>query len=205
MRSAEIFAYHTTSPIVGIVPFYRKVLLMRHQAHAADYQEYEWLLRFAATGVWYDKPIKFQSSGVLEPKTHSNPMCLELPKVWTSAALTTSLDNPTTVVDQRRSKALKTIPLVYCLVLSAYESFMGIVPERNRGTLMYRLVKCGSREAAVTEAFFAAGVHGYNVTFACVMRLDEDFAGSSGRAKKVEQLSDLAVESHSRMDVRVFY
>lgn len=213
VRSEAMFAYSTTSPIVGIVPFHRKVLLVRHQAHAADYQEHEWLLRFADTGVWYEKPNRTlvnighheRTPNKLMPMTQPKPVCLELPKVWASAALTTSLDNATSVVDQRRSKALKSRPLVYCLVLSTYETIVNMGQEKIYGSQMYKLVRCGSREAAATEAFYAAGVHGYNVAFACVMRLDEDFAGSFGRARKVEQLSDLALENHSREDVRVFY
>jgi hypothetical protein len=217
VRSAEVSAHSTTSSIVGISPFHRKALLMRHQAYEADYQEYEWLLRFADTGVWYEKPNRLQSASVdrhgaipsssnkVMPMEHPKPVCLELPKVWASAALTTSLENATTVVDQHGPKALKSKPLVYCLVMSTHESFVETVPEKCYGLQIYKLVKCGSREAAVTEAFFAAGVQGYNVVFSCVMRLDEDFTGRFGNARKVEQLSDLALENYSIDNVRVFY
>lgn len=214
-QSAEASDYNTTSRIVRIAPLRRNVYLLQHPAQAADLQDYEWLLRFADTGLWYEKPGRPQpahigrnegtppSANKVIPMSHPQPMSLNLPKVWASAALATSLDN---TAIQHQPRSLKSTPLVYCLILSTYDTASNMLPDgKSHGRQMYKLVRCGSREAAVAEAFYAAGVHGWNVSFACVMRLDEDFVGTFGKAKKVKQLSKLGLDNYVREDVRVFY
>jgi hypothetical protein len=69
------------------------------------------------------------------------------------------------------------------------------------------VVKCGSREAAVFEAFYATGANGWHVAFSCVMRLGEDFRKRSGKTIAVKELWMLAEkeEEEDKDAIRVFY
>lgn len=205
---------------------------MRHQAYAADYQEYEWLFRHADTGIWYEKPSK-SSSSKHHPKRddepfstpqdkvlavpNAKPLSLELPKVWASAALTTLLDDVSRGTDaasssgsQYQSTSLAqsdSMPLVYCLVISTFDADHTFPPQVHyKGRHIYKLIKCGSREAAVLEAFYAAGVHGWNVLFTCVMRLGEEFEDKAGKAMKVRLAQLARGESEGEKEgVSLFY
>jgi hypothetical protein len=73
------------------------------------------------------------------------------------------------------------------------------------GHQIYKLVKCGGREAAVANAFYAAGVNGWSLAFSCVMKLGEDFEERSGTAKRVKELGMLAEEEDNEKVVKVFY
>lgn len=204
---------------------------MRHQAYGADYQEYEWLFRHADTGIWYEKASKSSSAKLAKCDTepfstaqdkvlavpHAKPLSLELPKVWASAGLTTLLDDVSRGTDaasssgsQYQSTSLaqsEAMPLVYCLVISTFDADHTFPQEAHyKGRHIYKLIKCGSREAAVLEAFYAAGVHGWNVLFTCVMRLGDEFEEKPGKAMKV-RLAQLAREEAEaeKEGVRVFY
>jgi hypothetical protein len=201
---------------------------MQHQAHAADFQEYEWLLRFGDTGIWHEKPSKVQSKHTPSdeasppvpdkaiPLPHAKPLSLELPKVWASTPMTTLLDDVSRAQppppdsgssgSRNQSEQLANAPLVYCLVIGTYCAEHSFAQEVHyNGRHIYKLVRCGSRAAAVLEAFYAAGVNGWNVLFTCVMRLGEDFGERSGKVRKVTRLSHLAEEDCDGEDVRIFY
>jgi hypothetical protein len=106
-----------------------------------------------------------------------------------------------------KSKALESIDLVYCHVFSCTQGQDTI---SRGGTVvgsrqLFKLVKCGSRKAAIAEAFHATGFYGWNLVFSCVMRLDEDIDERGGKFKKVRQLWMLADEDDDGKAVRVFY
>ncbi|KAI0585590.1 hypothetical protein Alg130_04695, partial [Pyrenophora tritici-repentis] len=44
--------------LVHIGPFSRNVYVTRYAAHTTDYKEYEWLLKYGSTELWYEKPSK---------------------------------------------------------------------------------------------------------------------------------------------------
>jgi hypothetical protein len=105
-----------------------------------------------------------------------------------------------------KSDALESTPLVYCLVFSTCQASDPFIHGAHfNGRQIYKLVKCGSREAAVAEAFYAAGVNGWSLAFSCVMKLGEDFEERSGTAKKVNELWMLAEEENDEKTIKVFY
>jgi hypothetical protein len=105
-----------------------------------------------------------------------------------------------------KSKVLENTPLVYCLVFSTYQASDPYIHGSHfHGRQIYKLVKCGSREAAVAKAFYEAGVNGWSLAFSCVMKLGEDFEERSGTAKKVDELWTLAEEGDDEKTIKVFY
>jgi hypothetical protein len=69
------------------------------------------------------------------------------------------------------------------------------------------MVQCGSREAAMSEAFYATGANGWSIAFTCAVRLGEGFDDENGNAQRVEKFGKLAEEDVHQDDdtVRVFY
>ncbi|KAF1946920.1 hypothetical protein EJ02DRAFT_393389 [Clathrospora elynae] len=223
------------SRVTRIAPFRRSVFVTRHHVHAADFEEHEWLLKHGSTELWYEKPSKahLRSIKTLEsnrwapyellPLLNARPVSLETPKAWASAAMTTPTDDDIydctsghTVDDgyagtchqctDDKSEALESTPLVYCLVMSTCQASDPFIHGAHfNGRQIYKLIKCGSREAAVAEAFYAAGVNGWNIAFSCTMRLGEDFEERSGKVKKMDELWMLADEEEDKNVVRVFY
>ncbi|KAF2787114.1 hypothetical protein K505DRAFT_317263 [Melanomma pulvis-pyrius CBS 109.77] len=220
------------SRIVQVIPFKRTVLLTPHRARAADFSQHQWLFKQATSEIWYEKPAKSihqlqpmalnESSG---PRNNPNPIALETPRVWSSDALTTPPDDDIydctaghsrdgdfmgTCHDctDEKSEALERTELVYCLVVSTSHSTDQLygpgMGTQNHGRQIYKLVKCGSREAAVVEAFYAAGCNGWNVLFSCVLRMGETFDERDGRVERVDALWKLA-EKKSGDTIRVFY
>jgi hypothetical protein len=219
------------SRVLRIGPFRRNVLMMLHSANVADYKEYEWLLKFGSSEIWYEKPPKalLKDDRALEAKLlplhNARPVSLETPKVWASAAMTTPKDDDVfeCVADHRvddgyndsgtchqcteaKSEALESTPLVYCLVFSTCQASDPFIHGAHfNGRQIYKLFKCSSREAAVAEAFHAAGVNGWSLAFSCVKKLDGNSEERFGPAKKVNQLWMLAEEEHDEKTVKVFY
>lgn len=223
------------SRMVRIVPFRRNVLVTRHQAHVADFEEYRWILKYGSPEQWYERPSK---SALLNLRYHPSPRCptepleallnprpvsLENPRVWASSALVTPTDDDIydctaghatnrnysgvcgTCTDEK-SEALESTPLVYYLVLSTCQASDPFIHGAHfNGKQIYKLVKCGSREAAVAESFYAAGVNGWNIAFSCVMRLGEDFDEKRGGVEKVNDLWQLAEETKEEHNIRAFY
>lgn len=153
----------------------------------------------------------------ISPMPQAMPISLETPKVWASAALTTPVDEAVRQAmvpmgsaslhfARQQMKALKSTSLVYCVVITTYHT-EGIMYQgtQHGGRQIYKLIKCGSREAAIMEAFHAAGMNGWNVAFSCVMRLGEDFEERCGKAKQIERLWELGLEEHAGDEIRVFY
>jgi hypothetical protein len=102
-----------------------------------------------------------------------------------------------------KSEALDATDLVYCIVLSTFQANDPFIHGAHfNGKQVYKLIKCGSREAAVSEAFYAAG-SGWNVAFSCVMRADENF--DEDKMKKVDELWMLGEDEEDEDAVRVFY
>lgn len=168
-------------------------------------------------------PVDQQSPGELLPLPSARPVSSETPKIWAPAALFTPTDddifgcrNGHTGDDtyvgtchdctDEKTEAIESISLVYYLVLSTFQADDPFTHGSHfNGKLIYKLIKGGSREAVVSEAFYAAGVNGWNVAFGCVTRLDEDFEERRGHVKRVEHLWSLAEEEDDEHVVRVFY
>jgi hypothetical protein len=81
------------------------------------------------------------------------------------------------------------------------------------GKQIYKLVNCGSREAAVAEVFHATGLNGWNLVFSCVMRASDNMEDGAGGFRRVEDLWMLADDADDDDDdddddnksIRVFY
>jgi hypothetical protein len=143
--------------------------------------------------------------------------------LWASRALTTPTDDD--VYDctaghnidggyagtchqcsEEKSEALDATSLVYCLVLTTFQANNPFIHGSHfNGRQIYKMIKCGSREAATSEAFYATGLNGWSVAFSCVMRLGEDFEERTGKPKPVDDLWVLAEEEEDNDLVRVFY
>ncbi|KAI8931198.1 hypothetical protein NX059_011548 [Plenodomus lindquistii] len=228
-------AHEAASRMIRIAPFRRSVLVTRHHARAADFEEYRWILKYGSPEQWYERPSR---SALMNLRYHGNPRCpieplealtnarpvsLENPRVWASAALVTPSDdniyectakhdtigNYTGICStctEEKSEALESTPLVYYVVLSTCQASDPFVHGTHfNGKQIYKLVKCGSREAAVAEAFYAAGVNGWSVAFACVTRLGEDFDERFGDVEKMDHLWELSEETEYEDVVRAFY
>lgn len=209
-----------------------------HSAGATDLREFRWLIQFGSTEFWYKKPARsllnrfhtLQASGCetqdLIPVFNARPIGLETPRVWASTALTTPTDDDvescTTghAADNQFSgscrqctgekyEALEKTSLVYCLVLSTCQASDPFIHGAHfNGKQIYKLVKCGSREAAIAEAFYAVGVNGWSVVFSCVMRFGEDIFSTNGTTKRVSELWMLADENKNEVEegsTSIFY
>lgn len=157
----------------------------------------------------------------------SNPKSNEIqtPKVWASAALTTPLDDDVCkcIADHTRNstatsyistcrqctaektKALSATDLVYCLVFNSLQAHETFIPGAATagGRQIFKLVKCGSRAAAIAEIFHATGLHGWNMVFSCVMRNDNDIGNIGGEMARVEKLWMLS--DYPRGPIQIFY
>jgi hypothetical protein len=224
-----------TSRIVRIEPFKRNVLITQHRPQMADFHEYKWLLKHGSTEFWYDKPQRafFRQTNAIEgssfelpdlpPLSEARPVSLETPTVWASRVFTTPTDDEvygrttSQIIDggntaachkcsKKNSEVPDYTPLLYCLVLTTFQASNPFIHGAHfNGRQIYKIIKCGSREAATTEAFNAAGVNGWNVAFSCIMRLGEDFEERNGIASPVKELWMLGKEEKDKSVVRVFY
>ena len=222
--------------MIRITPSKRNALVTQHRSYPADLEEYRWLLKCGITEVWYEKPSRaylkamkaLEASGRevadVTPIFDARPVSLETPKVWASRALTTPTDDDVYhctaghTIDggysgtchqcsEEKSEALEDISLIYWIVFTTYQASNPFIHGAHfNGRPIYKLVKCGSREAATAEAFYAAGVNGWNVAFSCVTRLDETFEDGNGQVEKVEELWMLAEDAvEPQESVRAFY
>ncbi|KAF2125085.1 hypothetical protein P153DRAFT_120294 [Dothidotthia symphoricarpi CBS 119687] len=226
------------SRVIRITTSRRNVFMTLHRAKATDLRGFRWLIQYGSTEFWYEKPTRallkhfhsLEASGCetqdLLPLFNARPIGLETPRVWASAALTTPTDDDVETctaghaADARisescqqcvndRAEALDNTSLVYCLVLSTCQASDPYVHGAHfNGRQIYKLVKCGSREAAVAEAFYAAGVNGWSVVFSCVMRFGEDVFSTTGTTEKVDELWTLTKDNEIGVadgSVRIFY
>lgn len=216
------------SCVVRLVPFKRNAYITRHRAYAADFQQYRWILQFGSVNFWYEKPTRPFMKSISKPEDlahlmNARPVSLETPRAWASRAMTTPIDDDVFdcsqghIVDgcypgtchkctDDKSDALANVPLVYYIVLSTFQASEPFIPGSHfNGCQIYKLVKSGSREAAVAEAFYATGVNGWNIAFSCVMRLDEDFEDGIGNVERVRNLWSLAESRRDQGTTRIFY
>lgn len=200
----------------------------------ADFEEYRWILKYGSPEQWYERPSKsvLQNLGYSVHSRHPNeqlgvlpnarPVSHENPRVWASSALVTPIDDDMACTANHsiksnysgacdacrdeKSEALKNTPLVYYLILSTCQASDTFIHGAHfNGKQIYKLIKCGSREAAVAEAFYAAGVNGWNVAFSCVMRLGEGFDERCGHVEKAKALWQLSKKPTDEDVIKVFY
>ncbi|OAG04002.1 uncharacterized protein CC84DRAFT_1177917 [Paraphaeosphaeria sporulosa] len=224
-----------TGRVVRIMPFNRNVLTIFHRAHITDFEEVKWILQHGTTDVWYEKPKRswlrqqesFEASGCdtdeLEALENARPVSLETPRIWASAALVTPSDDDIfdctaghtlddafsgacpTCTDEK-SEALDGTPLVYYVVLSTCQASEPFIHGAHfNGRQIHKLFRCGGREAAVAEAFYASGVNGWSVAFSCVMRADDELEGGEGKIKRVDELWMLGEDEEDDDCTRVFF
>lgn len=86
--------------VVRIAPFRRNIYTTLHHTHTADFEEFKWIIQNGSTDVWYEKPgpssLKRMATlghDNLPTLENSQPISLETPKIWASAALTTPVDD----------------------------------------------------------------------------------------------------------------
>jgi hypothetical protein len=198
-------------------------------------EEFKWLLICGSTELWYEKPSQSLFKQIkslqgytynlpeLQPLSDARPVSLETPKLLASRALTTPTDDdifecmaghiPDGVYastchqcSEEKSEALDATSLVYSLILTTYQASNPFAHGSHfNGRQIYKLIRCGSREAATSEAFYASGVNGWNVAFSCVTRLGEGFEDRTNLGKKIEELYMLADNESDDDVVRVFY
>ena len=76
--------------------------------------------------------------------------------------------------------------------------------DRAMGKKIYKLVRCGSREAALSRAHDLAGL-GWRIVFSCVFRLGETFNEREGPVERLDKIQDLAENARDDRVIRVFY
>jgi len=154
------------------------------------------------------------------------PMSLQVPQIWVSAAMNTPTDDDifdcsaghSTDGDfagachqctDEKCEALEKSSLVYTLILSTFQAseyYSGKDSLTGSGKSIYKMVRCGRREAAAAAAFYAAGVNGWSIVFSCVMVEGEtELRGNGVAVEKVDNLWKLAEKKQSGGKVRVFY
>lgn len=152
----------------------------------------------------------------------ARPVSLETPRVWASAALVTPSDDDVYDCEKEhsrdgnvngsdgacvdctyeKSELLDGTSLVYSIVLSTCQASEPFIHGAHfNGKTMFRIIKCGIREGASAEAFYAAGVNGWSVVFSCVHREEERLTEN---ARRVEKLWELG-EKDENEGARVFY
>lgn len=156
------------------------------------------------------------------------PTETQTPKICASSALVTPLDDDVSDCNTKHDapvsrrpcvrrcqpcteanyKALQDTDLAYHLVFSSTQALDLFAAGGSTvgGRQVYKLVKCGSREAAVAEIFHATGTNGWNLVFSCVTRASEDIMERGGKFTRVKNLWMLADDDGDDGEsVRVFY
>jgi hypothetical protein len=221
--------------IFKITPSGKHALVLEHQARPADLQQYQWLLNTCELQTWYKEPSHAylkarERSGCeaadLTPISDPSPVSLYTVSVWATRALTTptndevyqcasehNVDGGYVGTCQQCSKDKSEVPdetaLAYWLVFTTFQAKIPFIHGAHfNGRAIYKLSRCGSRKAAIAEAFYAAAFSGWSLAFSCVTRLDEEFDECSGMIKEVSELSELSKLKEDKEDVktvRVFY
>ncbi|KAF2181246.1 hypothetical protein K469DRAFT_729439 [Zopfia rhizophila CBS 207.26] len=200
--------------ILRIVPFKRNVFTMMHRTHKADFMEHKWIIRYGNPEVWYERPgramIKHMSfletSGCVTDASPAltTPMDDDIYNCTAGHSLDGDYTGACHQCTDEKSEAEQD--LVYYIVLSTWQASDVFVHRAHfNGRQIYKLVKCGSREGAAAEAFYAAGVNGWNVAFSCVVRMGETFGDRTGAAERVEGLWNLGEDGKDNTTVRVFF
>jgi hypothetical protein len=216
------------SRVVLVGPGRHHVMKLLHPAKEAEFKEHEWIVRLGSSGEWYEKPTKALLKDLeshraeLPPLINAMPSKDDLPKLLASEAMTTPENDdvldcvaehriddgcadsgPCRQCTKAKSEALESTSLVYCLVFSANQGIDHVTHGAHpHGQKIYMLFKCGSREAAVAEAFYAVVSKRWSLAFSCVMRLDDNSEERPGPTEKVDQLWMLSEKGKT---VKVFY
>lgn len=216
--------------IIRLSAFDCNILMTLHQAHRADFETFRWLIQFGITEVWCEQPqpffhqdvstVRYSGPKIGDPRTVNNPfpVKLDIPRVWASSALTDSSDDKiqdctsdhVTKDDLGGSFAkcdtLEATSLIYCIILSSFQARDLTASNHHlHGRQIFKLIKCGSRDAAIAEVLCASVMYGWNVAFSCVMREDENFPQKQGIYEKVGKLGMLAGAAANKNVIRVFY
>ncbi len=162
------------------------------------------------------------------PVNTLKPSEIQTPKILMSSALITPLNDDISDCNvehdasvPRRScirrcrpctdakfQALQATDLAYHLVFNTTQALDLFAPggSPTGGRHIYKLVKCGSREAAVAEIFHATGTNGWNLVFSCVTRASENVIERGGKFTRVKKLWMLADDEGDDKDsVKIFY
>jgi hypothetical protein len=207
------------------------ILMSHHPAEMVDFKEFEWIIKFGPSSSWCVKPSASEIERLSQPRNCGTepwevPKCtssiltrLDTVKVWAAAPLTTPLDDivfectvdghsqrndlgPCRSCTAGKSAAVKGTQLVYYLVFETQEH-NGVLPFPDS---LYKLIKCGSREAAVEQVLLGSGINGWNLVFSCIFRYREcfnDFSGSGIR--RVNSLWGLSEDAEDQQMIRVFF
>lgn len=212
------------------------MFITSHRAQATDFEEVKWLIQYGDTETWYEKPsnavlkrMRAAESAGSEPDElpTSSAKAIEhqTPKIWASDALSTPLDDDVQgcLADhpqaqswcktchscgEAKSRALEATDLAYYLVFQSTQASDSFGPGSciSGGRQVYKLIKCGSKETAVAEAFHASGNNGWNLVFSCITRAGVNVGERGGKFKRVKSLWMLADDdADDDESVRVFY
>lgn len=129
----------------------------------------------------------------------ARPVCFQTPTVWASAALVTPSDD-----DCEESKVSDRTSLAYYIVFSTFQGIESSGHEAYfNGKKVFKLLRRGTRKAAIAEIYHTAGAIGRSVEFSCMFRGGERFTGN---AKRVEKLLELCEEDRNgKEEAKVLY
>lgn len=207
----------------------RTTLRETHQAEPGDFEEFKWIIQYGDTNVWYTKPGRIRLRQMArQERTGREPdplPVIEDPNIvaefiattWATAALRTPLsyelgccssghsvdsDMACESCKEEKQEALSSISLQYCIVIAAWHD--SNARSRMLKDRIYSLIRCGSREAAVSAAHASATI-GCSTLFSCVLRLGETPDDRNGPFERVDDIWDLAEEANDLTTIRVFY
>jgi hypothetical protein len=144
-------------------------------------------------------------------KCYFKPEKQSIPRLWVPLALSaTEIDGNCSELhgddcccprtEENCMAMLKTTSLVYYVVYTTYHTGDSVPRGKRLERLLpiYKVVRYGSSQAALSDIFYSAGVHGLSTAFACVGREEDMSALEKGqhkieRAEYLWELSDAAV------------
>ncbi|KAL2827675.1 hypothetical protein BJY01DRAFT_135806 [Aspergillus pseudoustus] len=179
------------------------------------------------------QPLLAAPNTYLRPLGDPRPVGLRIPRISANDPLHphhSSLSAPKLKTEAEASPAAgqQDLDLIYLSIQSSitghttHRSGRWVSPERGMmpdlagsgttGSSIYRVVRCGSREEAATQAFYAAGGNRWSTLFTCVV-VDDGHRALSGRVlvldgegyERVRSLGELVEGEGKRGKIRVFY
>ncbi|OCL02216.1 hypothetical protein AOQ84DRAFT_357494 [Glonium stellatum] len=197
---------------VRIVPFNCKAYVTTHAATPVDFRHWLPLLASAIPERWYKfadaKSLNLLADllagapavtlqNMLQPIENARAISLGMPAITASAALRIEPEGQE-----------EDIPLLYLSVQQAvvgqdhydhnewYDRPRRQTPDMAKegsatGTPIYRVVKCGSRQAAASRAFYTAGANGWSTIFTCVVMDKTDDEGMPSAARLFQRVKGL--------------
>ncbi|KAF2489331.1 hypothetical protein BU16DRAFT_496027 [Lophium mytilinum] len=162
----------------------------------------------------------------LKALDNPRPLSLPVPQIWVSSALNTPTDDD--IFDcmaghssdgdfagachectDEKCEAIEKTSLVYILVISTFQAneyYSAKDSFSGNGKNIYKMVRCGRREAAAAAAFYAAGVNGWSVVFSCVMVEGEtELRGNGVTVERVTDLWRLADRQQSGKKAKMIF